>query len=307
MLIKLSANDVSRLNWFGIKPAVAAILSAPLINPLAQLVGRAALPDRIAHRLPLAHRHVDYRLENGESVRLLDPRRDTIARDIHWGGGRPTSPAERRKLRCIERLSESAATFLDIGAYAGFYALIAARANPDLSAIAYEIVPENYFLLERNIVENDLVGRVRAKLRGIGDKPGAVRLPATMGAASLMTSMSLGSRFDDGVAIPVTTLDAETRELNGPFLMKIDVEGFERQVFAGAAEFLTEYRPDVVCEILPGADEACRSIEAMVRPLGYRTFTFEDDAVAEHAELAPTPKLRDWLITARADIDSILA
>ena len=46
---------------------------------------------------------------------------------------------------------------------------------------------------------------------------------------------------------------------------------YERQVFAGAAEFLTEYRPDIVCEILPGADEACRSIEAMVRPLGYRT------------------------------------
>ena len=43
-----------------------------------------------------------------------------------------------------------------------------------------------------------------------------------------MTSMSLGSRFDDGVAIPVTTLDAETRELSGPFLMKIDVEGYER-------------------------------------------------------------------------------
>ena len=81
----------------------------------------------------------------------------------------------------------------------------------------------------------------------------------------------------------------------------------EEQVFAGGAEFLTKCRPDVVCEILPGADEACRSIEAMVRPLGYRTFTFEDDAVAEHSEIAPTPKLRDWLITARADTDSILA
>jgi len=305
-LIDLSETDVRRLNWFGAKPLIAALLAARPINPLVQLIARTAFPRRIAQRLPLARKHVDYRLASGEGIRLLDPLRDLVARDIYWGAGQPTNAAERRKLRCVERLSENAASFLDIGAYAGLYALIAARSNPSLRAVAYEIVPENYFLTARNIVENDLVERIDAKLCGIGETLGALRLPARMGGASLMSSMSLGSRFDAGVEVPVSTLDRETENLAPPFLMKIDVEGYEQQVFAGGARFIEQHRPDIICEILPDAQEACRYIEAMVRPLGYRTFRFEDDGIREHATVEPRSELRDWLICARADADSII-
>jgi FkbM family methyltransferase len=301
-LIELDARDVRHLNWYGAKPIAARLLSSPGINQLAQLAARAVLPNRQLHRLPLARRHVDYKLADGSCVRLLDPLHDTIARDIHWGGAQPTDPAERLKLRTVERLSKSAATFLDVGAYAGLYALIAARSNPKLRAIAYEIVPENYLLTLRNILENDLASRVEAKLRGIGEREATIRLPERMGAASNLSSISLGSRFDAGVAVPVSTLDAETRGLAGPFLMKIDVEGFEEQVFLGGKQFIETSRPDMICEILPADGAACATIEAMVRPLGYRTFTFEADAIVEHGEIAPRPALRDWLITARPQI-----
>jgi FkbM family methyltransferase len=305
-LIELGARDVRRLNWHGAKPIAARLLSSFGINQVAQLAARAVLPTRLRHRLPLARRHVDYSLADGNRVRLLDPLHDTIARDIHWGGAQPTDPAERLKLRTLELLSKSAATFLDVGAYAGLYALIAARSNPELKAIAYEIVPENYLLTVRNILENDLARRVEAKLRGIGEREGTLRLPAQMRAASHLSSISLGSRFDAGVAVPVSTLDAETRGLAAPFLMKIDVEGFEEQVFLGGKQFIRTSRPDIICEILPADRAPCATIEAMVRPLGYRTFTFEADGVAEHPTIAPRPTLRDWLITARPQIDDVL-
>jgi len=298
-LIDLSETDVRRLNWFGAKPLIAALLAARPINPVVQLAARTMLPRRIAQRLPVARKFVEYRPAAGEPVRLLEPLRDLVARDIYWGRGQPTSPAERRKLRCIEQLSTNAATFLDIGAYGGLYALIAARCNPQLRAIAYEIVPENYFLMTRNIVENDLVERVEARLCGIGDNNSKIRVPAKMRAASLMSSISLGSQFKEGVEVPVTTLDVETQALPPPFVMKVDVEGYERQVFAGGVNFIEKHRPDIVCEILPGAGEACAYIEAMVRPLGYRTFTFEDDGLREHSTIAPRKQLRDWLISPR--------
>lgn len=306
-MIKLGAQEVRRMNWFGFKPVVARLLSSFPINPAVQFAARTVLPRSIAHRLPLARRHVDYKLANGNMVRLLDPLRDEIARDIYWGSSQPTGAAERRKLRMVELLSQSASTFLDVGAYAGLYALIAARSNPELTAIAYEIVPENYLLTVRNILENDLAGRMEAKLRGIGEREGTVRLPPRMGAASNLSSISLGSQFETGVAVPVSTLDAETQGLAGPFVIKIDVEGFEEQVFLGGEQFIAASLPDIICEILPADGPACATIEAMIRPLGYRTFTFEADAIPEHREIAPRSALRDWLITARPEIDAILA
>src|SRR5256885_8328800 len=230
--IELGPDDVRRLNWFGVKPVLAKILSAPLINPAMLAIGRALLPERIARRLPLSRRAATYRLDDGSSIVLLDPLHDTIARDVYWGGGKPTDPAERHKLSALERLSKSATTFVDIGAYAGVCSLIAARANPKLKALAYEIVPENYLLLVRNVIANDLTQRIEPRLRGIGETAGSLTLPGSFGAASLMSSISLGSEFADGVSIAIEPLDQElAAAAAGPMLIKIDVEGFEDQIF----------------------------------------------------------------------------
>lgn len=300
-MIELGAEDVRRLNWFGLKPAVARLLASRAVNPLVQLAARKVLPRRIGRRLPLARDHVDYQLASGAKIRLVDPLHDTIARDIYWGGSQPTSAAERHKLRCLERLCGQAAVMLDIGAYGAFYALIAARANPQLRAVAYEIVPQNYFHAVRNVLENDLLDRVEVRLCGIGSEPGTIRLPVSIGQTSFLSSISLGSKFDNGVSIPVRTLDSETDKMTGPFLVKIDVEGFEEQVFDGGRTFIERARPDIICEILLDADAASAMIDGLLRPLGYRTFTFEDSGLVEHDRIQPRAALRDWLFTTSAE------
>jgi FkbM family methyltransferase len=304
--MKLGDQEFDRLNWFGTKRALAKLLGSRAVNPVVQLVGTALLPAKFAQRLPLSRRRVTYRLAGGEVVHLLDPLHDIIARDIHWGGERPTSIAEQRKLRCIEELSKGAATFLDIGAYGGICALIAARSNPYLVAVAYEIVPENFLLLTRNIIENDVAARVQARLRGIGAAGATVRLPASMNLASNPTSVSLGSAFSEGIAIGVQSLDDETEGLAGPFLVKIDVEGYEEEVFRGARSFIARHRPDIICEILPDAGGASRAIEGMLKPLGYRWFAFKTDGTIDRDHIAPDQVPRDWLFTARGDVDALL-
>lgn len=302
-MIEFGQDDFRRLNWFGLKPPLASLLASRAVNPLVQFAARNFLPAKIGRRLPLARRHVDYELVSGKNIRLLDPLHDIVARDIYWGASR----SERRKLRVFERLCSRADILLDIGAYGALYALIAARSNPKLRAIAYEIVPQNYFHAVRNVLENDLTERIEVRLRGIGAAAGTVCLPISVGRTSFLSSVSLGSRFSKGVSIPVRTLDRETEGWSGSIVMKVDVEGYEDQVLAGGQAFMKRCLPDVICEILPDANAASERIEAMIRPLGYRTFTFEEAGVVERQKVEPQPVLRDWLFTTSKDVDALLA
>ena len=302
--IEFGAGDLRRASWFGLKPVAARLLGARPVNPLVRLAARSVLPSAIGHRLPLNVPSVTYRLEDGGTIALLDPLHDVIARDIHWGEGKPLGAAERIKLAWLERLSKNADLFLDIGAYAGICSLIAARSNPRLKAVAYEIVPENYLLLVRNIVENDLVGRIDARLRGLGERESVIKLPAGFGGASYMSSISLGSDFATGVSIPVVPLDDDLRIGREQVLIKIDVEGFEDQVLRGARGVVQKCRPDIICEILPGADESSKSISEMLGPMGYRWLCFEDGGLEARDRLEPGAAMRDWLFTCRPEVAS---
>lgn len=304
--MKIGQEDIDKLGWFGAKRVAAAFLGSKFVNPFVRFVGQNLLPARIVQKLPLALSHVTFRLADGQTIRLLDPRRDIVARDIHWGGTQPTSPAECLKMRCIELLASQTSVFLDVGAYSGVCALAAARSNPEIRAICYEIVPENFLLLVRNILENDLAVRVEARLRGIGAEVGVVRLPTSIGLPSNPTSMSIGSTFSEGAAISIVTLDAETAEMTGPFLLKIDVEGYEVQVLKGAATFIAGNRPNIICEVLPDAFAACEAIEAQLGQLGYRWLVFEDGGLRTSKRLSPGDQPRDWLLSAQSDIEQLV-
>ena len=295
--IEIGPSEIRRANWYGLKSAVAKILGSRPLNPAVQLAGRALLPRSAASRLPLNKRSVRYRLDDGGFVELLEPLHDMVARDIHWGGGKAASRAEGHKLECLERLSKSADLFIDIGAYAGFCALIAARSNPRLKAIAYEIVAENYLLMVRNVIHNDLVDRIEPRLRGLGAKRGTITLPKTFGAASYQSSISLGSNFRTGVSIPVVPLDEEIIPDSQRILIKMDVEGFEDQIFEGAQRLIRACRPDIICEVLPGTEECARTISGILSPLGYKWFCFEDQGVVPRDRLEPGAMMRDWLFT----------
>jgi FkbM family methyltransferase len=299
--VAIDEREVRRASWLGLKPAIARLLTHPLINRPVRYAAKF-LPVSIGHRLPLNVHSVRYRLDDGSSFELLEPLHDIVARDIHWGGGKATGAAERHKLAALERLSKTVDLFVDVGAYAGICSLIAARSNPHLKVKAYELVPENFLLLVKNIAENDLVGRIDPRLRGLGERHSAIRLPPTLGAASYLTSISLGSTFERGIAIPIVPLDDDLGAVAGQVLIKIDVEGFEDQVLAGARQLVRKCRPDIICEILPGTQQSSDRIHSILGPLGYRWFSFEDHGIEPRERPEPGSFMRDWLFTCRAEL-----
>ncbi len=215
------------------------------------------------------------------------------------------SKADQHVLRCIETLCAHAQTFLDIGAYSGLFALVAARSNPDVKSVSFEIVPENHLMLVGNIIHNDLIGRVDARLCGLADKPGWMTMPPALRLDRLASSMSIGSNFEAGVQIPLTTLDLAMADFKGPIVMKIDVEGFESSVLKGGQTFLETHRPDIVCEILASSTDH-DEIGDTLGALGYQYYLFSDDGLIHCEQIDPTLNGRDWLFTMRRDLEDII-
>jgi FkbM family methyltransferase len=127
--------------------------------------------------------------------------------------------------------------FLDVGANIGSYTILASGAAGARS-IAVEPVPATFAHLRMNVALNELAGRVRCWQGGLADKAGS--LTFTSGLDTVNHVLAAGEQAA-GVEVPVTTLD----ELLGgevPTLIKIDVEGYERPVLAGAQRALADPR-----------------------------------------------------------------
>ena len=133
----------------------------------------------------------------------------------------------------------------DVGANIGLYALWAARlVGPAGEVHAFEPVPRTAALLA-SFVSQNAADNVRVVQAAVGASGGTVSLATVPGASGLAQVAATGE-----VSAPMTTLDAYARRHRPPRLVKIDVEGHEVAVLAGARELLAEQRPAVVCEVI---------------------------------------------------------
>ncbi|WP_329119648.1 FkbM family methyltransferase [Streptomyces sp. NBC_01465] len=162
------------------------------------------------------------------------------------------------------QLAGRARGFLDAGAFAGLYTLLACRANPALHAVAVEPNPAAARLLHRNLDVNGYGPRVSVVAKALSDTPGRARLavPERITTASLRASTQGQHAFD----VEVTTADDAVgdRPID---LVKIDVEGLEPEVLQGMARTLRTHRPTVIAECLdrPALDR----LRAAAAPYGY--------------------------------------
>lgn len=280
----------------------AALRKALTLRPVSKVaVGVArALPGDWQKRLPVNVPLAQLDLGEAGSVRMAQPHRCHVAQEIYWGDGRLDSPQDRNALDAALAFSRDAATFLDIGSYTGLFALAAARVNPDLHAYAYEIVGENYLLLWENVLQNDLGDRVHPQLVAVGGEEGEIRIPYAQSSGQLASSVDIGWSTDHGVRVPMQRLDDLHLDSPGPVALKIDVEGFEMEVFDGAKAFLARHKPDMVCEVLRRAQRVPEMME-MLAALGYRWFHIREDGFARRDTIVADKHRRDWVLTCKSD------
>ncbi len=160
-----------------------------------------------------------------------------------------SSDFEPDEVKTFLELLESHGTVLDIGANVGFYSCLAASRGKHV--LSFEPSPRNLRFLYRNLVENGLQDTEVFPV-GVAKQCGLSRIYGFGGISSFVAGWAQAdtSRYS---LVPVTTLDAVVagRFQGKKLLIKMDVEGFELDVLAGAAETLKlNPRPTWILEIL---------------------------------------------------------
>jgi FkbM family methyltransferase len=173
--------------------------------------------------------------------------------------------------------------FVDVGANVGAYSLIAATWMPSVKVIAFEPDAEAAARFEENWTLNALE-RPPLVRAAVGAKPGSAQF--TVGLDSINHIADAGE--PGGTTVPVVRLD-DTVE--GPALIKVDVEGFELDVFRGAHRLLTVDRPALLFELNNGRGEPVSVLLDHLRSLGYSMCRY--DAGAHRLVALEHRRLRD--------------
>jgi FkbM family methyltransferase len=171
------------------------------------------------------------------------------------------------------------ATALDIGANVGQTAILLKARFPAITVWSFEPVPSTFEKLTSRV--KDLSG-VTPVQSAMGANAGSARITDTPIHAKntlLVDHKPDGTRT---VKVAVDTVDDFMKRsgLDHLDLLKIDTEGYEMEVLAGARTALTEGRISFVfaeCTFYERAGEPhgdFRALDALLTPLGYRVVSF---------------------------------
>jgi FkbM family methyltransferase len=175
----------------------------------------------------------------------------------------------------LKRRGFSPNHIVDVGANHGYWTRTALKYFPD----AYYTLIEPQEYLRENV--EDLLAREDGKIRWIGagasDKLGT--LPFTISdrdvASTFITSEAAKAHSIRQIEVPVVTLNEIVRTSSAPFpeMVKIDAEGFDLKVIAGASELLG--RTDIfvietaICAEAEGVENTLENVVATMSHAGY--------------------------------------
>ena len=243
-----------------VPPAIAA--RVPGLSRLADLlasVRRTRGPSATARLSPGARLTVDLR--------------DRIQKLMWLGLYEPASVALlRRLLRC-------GGTFIDVGAHIGYFAVLAsATVGPKGRVYAFEADPELVEALRANLRPYPWAQTIHT---AVMDTPGQSNLwrSTRAGESGWGSVLRPPDEQREAVGIPGERLDTllSGRAMPRPVVLKVDVEGAELRVLAGAALVLR-----TAAAVLVEVNPACLSrdgvspteLVAALRQAGFRVWTY---------------------------------
>ena len=179
--------------------------------------------------------------------------RNYIDREIEAFGGYE-KPQLAHFLRRVG--ARNASLFVDIGANLGLYSLAVARTYPECEVLAFEPDRRNFCQLHGNLFLNDLQDRVRVEPYALSSSSGQTRFVRH-------DAENRGrSRVDKqgGFSVDVRRLDDLLLITGQSIVIKIDVEGHEQDVIAGAGQVLSQN--DCLLQV------ECFAPDSLIRQLG---------------------------------------
>jgi FkbM family methyltransferase len=186
--------------------------------------------------------------------RIAAPLNDYVGRAVFYFGD-----LDRKITWVCSQLVRPGDVVLDIGANLGLVTLILSSiVGEDGQVHAFEPNPNMQSFIEQAIVRNG-VTNVQLHRIALGAQAGELMLSVpdgNAGAASLVADRQVSE--STRLTVPVRTLSSVLADLDiGHIrLVKMDVEGFEPEVLAGASDFFAQCPPDAILFELNDATES---------------------------------------------------
>jgi len=133
----------------------------------------------------------------------------------------------------------SSDVFVDVGANIGSYTVLAGGAIGS-ECVSVEPVPSTFAHLIENVQLNNLEEKVECLNLGLGKDDGMLRFSASKDTMNHVVDNE--DNCEDCIEVAVKPLDAILNEKT-PTIIKIDVEGWEASVMAGAHSILSRKEP----------------------------------------------------------------
>ncbi|MCR4348020.1 MAG: FkbM family methyltransferase [Sulfuricaulis sp.] len=226
--------------------------------------------------------------------------------------------------RVLNMILQPPVTFLDVGANVGFVTLLACSKvrskEGKIVAHCFEPDPGVFTWLSENQSLNSSLFEMVANPCAVGavEGEGELTISARSGWSTMAHEPAGGFSFlpkAGKTMVRVTTLDAYCREHGlSPTVIKIDVEGLEKEVLTGAMSILEQSRPYLLIEINPLRLAAAGTTgEDLIQQLSlsrYRLFHIDPRCVkpvhhAKRDEWRGLPEVRQDDLVMGQDFDAL--
>jgi len=284
--------------------ALKAVRGSQPFNCVSTTVVKAVMSATgLQSELVVKHLHrvgiVRVKLPNGRVLSLWSRGDDWITNQVYWRGW---SGYEPDTVPLFFRLSQRSQVTLDVGAYVGYYSLLAALANPSGQVYAFEPLNSIYRRLERNVALNQL-SNIECIASAVGEIDGTAEFFHTENELPSCSTMSQefikpwAASFQSST-VPIMTLDRFVREkhLSRVDLLKIDTESTEPDVLRGMHETLRRDRPSILCEVLAGQGSE-KTLAEILQPLGYRFYLLTAEGPMLQDSISGHPNCLNYLFT----------
>lgn len=187
-------------------------------------------------------------------------------------------------------------SFYDVGAHVGFFSLIAARiVGPSGSVTAFEPDFRNSLLFRANRERNKMphivlveaaVWRCSGELKFERSQEASGGMEGHLIEQEIAKTEGPPANESRTLSVVTVSLDDYVYKEGGklPSFLKIDVEGAEVGVLAGATRLFFDARPRLLCEV--HSSEAAPRVEAWLRERHYKFEWFGDNARFPRAVVA---------------------
>lgn len=232
-------NPIQKMLWMLLGPVRAYIRHFPLQRgkgPLIKYLIKPVLPKRPAM--------FETTLPGGTTIKLRYDEKIGLSTLLY-------GPFEGAELEYVRSALSPGDTVCDIGANVGLFSTVMSSAVGEAGRLlAFEPFPENLERLQSNLEQNHLKNATIYQV-ALSGYDGSEEFFLANDPAFLSTTRVLdGWQTGERIKVSCKRLDTIWKELDKPHvaLMKIDVEGSEMKVLAGAREIIAHCMPRILIE-----------------------------------------------------------